>query len=552
MIIFPVEIWLMILKLTDKTTLWKLRVVSKRMYGLTGIAFKLQFSSIILKNDTLLYAAAQLPTRPSSLQFTMNLTAACFQSPVSYTFVPTHISKCGRLLLRTCAAMKPVPLVGFRGFGALLACVCVKLDPDHTQNASNGSDRVRCITDYYKNITAFRPAQSSTSSVSFPLTRSPISSDMGTVSHGLSEISMTSPSTPLNESTSPNVTISTSTQIESQSLAIALPYQSEFKRIAAFLQAGWSNLGTLIPASLLPAYSTLFRHVFSTYTSVFDRPNLNMDLSLQMALLSQTWRVIDVLAPPGGRDVRLCRDDRCCPSALCATVQCSSWDVQVDDLCDTLDELGLEESNIAGSTAVNTPMTAVLDETHVKTQASIPSNDGEDELTSTLSIESDSISNIASSPSTAATPQLQPVDFNPEESNPCTLSNYIHEHKLAPQLHMDLSISKAVYVSRRPLCKSTLGGLDLVHYMFDLTNNSILTLVCLAHNGQGEHDSVVDIMLDVTPKWIAEAPVQNGGGLDTDIARLFDRYRAGGKRSWTSGRDSINQHQAEELDMDAI
>lgn len=73
--------------------------------------------------------------------------------------------------------------------------------------------------------------------------------------------------------------------------------------------------GKIAPA-LLPAYTMLFSHILRTYDGICTRPSASMQSDLQMALLTQTWRVVDVLAPASSRDVRICTEIGCCAGEL--------------------------------------------------------------------------------------------------------------------------------------------------------------------------------------------------------------------------------------------
>ena len=50
-----------------------------------------------------------------------------------------------------------------------------------------------------------------------------------------------------------------------------------------------------------------------------------MDADLQLALLCQTWRVVDVLSPGIARDAKLCLDNDCCQGWLFVNLNASTW-----------------------------------------------------------------------------------------------------------------------------------------------------------------------------------------------------------------------------------
>ena len=86
----------------------------------------------------------------------------------------------------------------------------------------------------------------------------------------------------------------------------------DYLLISQFLNDGWQNMPLDIPVSIRPAYSTLFGYIVKTLQTLSSTTESTMDSDLQMSLLAQTWRVIDILAPPNSRDLTLCSDEQCC------------------------------------------------------------------------------------------------------------------------------------------------------------------------------------------------------------------------------------------------
>lgn len=50
-----------------------------------------------------------------------------------------------------------------------------------------------------------------------------------------------------------------------------------------------------------------------------------MDNDRQMAMLVQTWRVVDILGVPASKDIKLCADAECCNSEAEFTIEQENW-----------------------------------------------------------------------------------------------------------------------------------------------------------------------------------------------------------------------------------
>lgn len=93
-----------------------------------------------------------------------------------------------------------------------------------------------------------------------------------------------------------------------------------------------------------------------TFTGLCERDQKYMDANLQLALICQTWRVVDVLAPPSTRDTRVCNEQGCCGAVMDLEIACSwPWDTIADqiavtdpEMCkvDTLWEWNHEKGNL--------------------------------------------------------------------------------------------------------------------------------------------------------------------------------------------------------------
>ncbi|KAJ3251048.1 hypothetical protein HK103_002913 [Boothiomyces macroporosus] len=97
--------------------------------------------------------------------------------------------------------------------------------------------------------------------------------------------------------------------------------RDQYKQLTVFLKEGWSSMSNQIPMSLRPAYDTLFRHILKTFETICDRPGKYMDTDLQISLIFQTWRVVDVLAPRSCRDSQLCSKNDCCAASISVSLE---------------------------------------------------------------------------------------------------------------------------------------------------------------------------------------------------------------------------------------
>ena len=85
---------------------------------------------------------------------------------------------------------------------------------------------------------------------------------------------------------------------------------NDYRELSHFLEVGIRNLPVNVPAAVRPAYETLFGHIVNTLNVLGNGAAVGGDL--QMSLLAQTWRVIDILAPINSKDMSLCIDNECC------------------------------------------------------------------------------------------------------------------------------------------------------------------------------------------------------------------------------------------------
>jgi hypothetical protein len=88
--------------------------------------------------------------------------------------------------------------------------------------------------------------------------------------------------------------------------------RESFLQLQKFLKDGWESVTGTLPAHLRAAYSTLFNHIYRTYDGVCNRPTPQMSAEIQMSLIAQTWRVLDILSPNGPRDFKVCTAENCC------------------------------------------------------------------------------------------------------------------------------------------------------------------------------------------------------------------------------------------------
>jgi hypothetical protein len=95
--------------------------------------------------------------------------------------------------------------------------------------------------------------------------------------------------------------------------------RQDFQKLTTFFKSRWNDLKTKLPHQIQSAYSVLFGHILNTLETLCDRPQEFMDISLQMSVLVQTWRVIDILSSPGLRDPQIgcqCRQGKSCFSEM--------------------------------------------------------------------------------------------------------------------------------------------------------------------------------------------------------------------------------------------
>jgi hypothetical protein len=71
-----------------------------------------------------------------------------------------------------------------------------------------------------------------------------------------------------------------------------------------------------LPVNLRAAYQTLFGHILRTFENLGDKNYKVMESDIQLALLAQAWRVVDILAPRAARDPKLCFDSNCCKGCV--------------------------------------------------------------------------------------------------------------------------------------------------------------------------------------------------------------------------------------------
>ncbi|KAI8915742.1 hypothetical protein EDD86DRAFT_2503 [Gorgonomyces haynaldii] len=104
----------------------------------------------------------------------------------------------------------------------------------------------------------------------------------------------------------------TSALPESEGSDVSTPFRrDDYVQVAEFMKQGWQSMAATIPVPLRSAYEALFGHTIRTYETMCRRPHFTMDVQLQQALLSQTWRVVHALAPPQGRDPHVCQESCC-------------------------------------------------------------------------------------------------------------------------------------------------------------------------------------------------------------------------------------------------
>ncbi|KAI8927010.1 hypothetical protein BC831DRAFT_454183 [Entophlyctis helioformis] len=376
---------------------------------------------------------------------------------------------------------------GFRGFGALLVSVCTKV-----------RDETSPLQAWLDNTT---PTSNTASA-------DPNSSDATAETPIVPTISITSPADAEPDPARDTAAASDEADVPpspSESGAVArsaapLPLpptlrqhmalrQTDFRNISAFLRRGWATLSDHIPSALIPAYGTLFRHIFATYSSVVDRPSMSMDTHLQMALLSQTWRVVDVLAPASGRDMRLCRDPTCCAAALAASISCSTWSYPAYSryglgaqrpcaACQLADDGDRRDSGVGSESSSSLPL---------ETRASAGSD-------------------VCDVDSPAATTPPMPDQPAPAGRDACTCKgSFTLCRTESPRSMLSLGLDDSNGVCEHLLWEGTFGRLSVVRHPFRLAHDSVLTLVCLAHGDTGDQQvSVVDLEMDVSPRWLAE------------------------------------------------
>jgi len=80
--------------------------------------------------------------------------------------------------------------------------------------------------------------------------------------------------------------------------------RSEFRKLSNFFRTKWEDYKKYLPGSVQSAYSILFSHIMNTLETLCNRPQNTMDVGLQMSVLAQTWRVIDILSAPSYKDPR--------------------------------------------------------------------------------------------------------------------------------------------------------------------------------------------------------------------------------------------------------
>jgi hypothetical protein len=99
----------------------------------------------------------------------------------------------------------------------------------------------------------------------------------------------------------------------------------DYQSLSRFLQKGWETMPASIPSALRPAYVTLFGHIVKTIETLVERPENKMNEELQMTVLAQTWRVIEVLAPSIARDLRICCNNECCDGGTDISIEVENW-----------------------------------------------------------------------------------------------------------------------------------------------------------------------------------------------------------------------------------
>jgi hypothetical protein len=127
-------------------------------------------------------------------------------------------------------------------------------------------------------------------------------------------------------------------------------YNAEnYEELARFLKFGWESFRESIPTSLRNAYQTLFgyfiiyqRHIVKTFGSLGNRSPGAMENSIQLSLIAQTWRVIEILAPSLARDPKLCYDNACCGG--CVDIKIDGMEQRLFKVVDDILAIGDEKS----------------------------------------------------------------------------------------------------------------------------------------------------------------------------------------------------------------
>ncbi|KAL2917393.1 ubiquitinyl hydrolase 1 [Polyrhizophydium stewartii] len=471
----PPELWIMILERCQLPEMWRARSVSRRIYALSRRVFRLR----LMKPWTLAApqpasgAASASSAAPRALSdssggekaasavpdsLTILLVAKCFPTSVSYNLCVRRAKTTGRVRLSATDGGMTKPSVGFKGFGAMFLSVFENLrhDPLHVliadQARDEGDDDEDDEDNEHHNANADAGAQSSGSGGGSggPIVYSGDSSD--------SQLSTSQPG-------SLPTPAAMRERMEQR--------RADFRAVSEFLKHGWASMGTLIPAGLMPAYDTLFRHVFATFASIFERPSLTADIELQVALLSQTWRVVDVLAPPSGRDLRLCRDTLCCGSQLVASLMCPLW----------------RATHRGSGERAENPREPGVSGTQDDANAATPDLGGPTPEASPLSEDPDaervSVGTGASDSTAAPSPSVgQPASTGNPTDDPDRVA-----------VVCNVAFGKAGGIVQRSLYRGAYGPLSVIRYIHPLMFDSTLTLVCLSHSDLEEHLSVVDVYL---------------------------------------------------------
>ncbi|KAJ3355482.1 hypothetical protein HDU91_005671 [Kappamyces sp. JEL0680] len=90
------------------------------------------------------------------------------------------------------------------------------------------------------------------------------------------------------------------------------PFSVErYQNLGLFLSRSWETLQETIPTYLRMAYGTLFRHIIKVFETLCSRPGETMARNMQMSILIQVWRLVEMLAPKLSRDTRF----ECTPSS---------------------------------------------------------------------------------------------------------------------------------------------------------------------------------------------------------------------------------------------